>query len=203
MNVIILNAFPGVGKDTLKEYICKVNPNKFYPFQMKDPLIELAVKVSGLNKEIWNGLYTREFKELPSPYLLVKGKQVSPREYIIHLSENVMKPLYGKDFFGKAAAQKLINFLQSDTNDAYAVFSDGGFVEETLSIKKFYTDHIEEAKIFIARLHRYGYDKKNDSRDLLYLNESGIFEKDFYLIDGKISEAGEDILNWVWSHKGK
>ena len=133
MNIVVLNSAPGGGKDTIASYI--VNHVKgTYKAEVKALLFDLAIRMSGLNRETWFALYNdRRFKESPCPYLIVGGKQVSLREYLIHISEHVMKPLFGNDFFGKQSAQRLANLFEGNET---VVFSDGGFIEEVKELSE-------------------------------------------------------------------
>ena len=56
--------------------------------------IKLAYCISDAE---WEELYTRENKEIPTPKL----NGLSPRQAIIHMSEEVIKPNFGKDYIGK------------------------------------------------------------------------------------------------------
>ena len=78
---------------------------------------------------------------------------VSPRNAMIHMSENVLKPLFGKDVFGIMAAKSL--------EEGVNVFSDGGFAEEVQCI----LDEVGERNFLLVHVTRDGCSFAGDSRD--------------------------------------
>lgn len=75
---------------------------------------------------------------------------------LIHVSENIIKPKYGKKFFGLKAVQAI---TELDGQAGTVVFSDGGFCEETECL----VEHGYE--VHIIQLHNKDFDFKQDSRD--------------------------------------
>ncbi len=191
MDIIVLNAPPMSGKDEICAYLCDGFPN-FYHEQVKELLFEVAVRSAGITRELWNSLYTREYKERPSPYLLINGERVSPRQWMIHCSEHVIKPLFGKTAFGKAAVEHLKKTYPSDT---VIIYSDGGFPEEIKELSDY--AYQTGGEFFLARIHREGYDWGNDSRNWLYLNGIRGHEKDFDNLEGKMFECADEVRDWA------
>lgn len=194
MDIIVLNAPPQSGKDEISAYLCKGNPNIHHE-EVKELLFEVAVRSAGISRELWDSLYTRRYKEKPTPYLMIDGFFASPREWMIHCSENVIKPLFGKSAFGTAAVEKLKK--KYDTHEDVVVFSDGGFKEEIAALSAYAAS--TGGHFFLARIHRKGYDWGNDSRNWLYLEENGIggHEKDFDNLEGGMIDCAEEILEWA------
>lgn len=194
-DILILNAPPLSGKDQIAKYL--VDNHGAYHMEVKEMLFEVAVRTAGISRSLWNALYERDFKEVPCPYLIVKGKQVSPREWMIHCSENVIKPMFGKDAFGKAAANKIKELQKDGTIKPYQliVFSDGGFIEELEPISQ--TTTLPSDDFFLARITRPGYDWGNDSRSYVYLGTMAGNERDFTNEEGKMDQCAEEILKWV------
>jgi hypothetical protein len=91
---------------------------------------------------------------------------LSRREALIYVSEEIIKPKFGKDFFGVKAAQEL------DNTDNYC-FSDGGFQEELVPI----INKLGADNIILIQLTREGCDFSSDSRR--YIN--GILVEEFIL----------------------
>lgn len=88
-------------------------------------------------------------------YLMSLG-YYSSREALIFVSEGVVKPVKGKDYYGK----KLVEKIESGSERFYFV-SDGGFLEEsTMVADKGY-------RVIIAQLERSGATFEGDSRKLL------------------------------------
>ena len=193
MDIIVLNAPPLSGKDDISTYLCDGRPNLHHE-EVKELLFEVAVRTAGISRDLWDAMYTRRYKEIPSPYLMIDGVNVSPRQWMIHCSEKVIKPLFGKSAFGKAAVEKL---KQNYANDEVIVFSDGGFPEEIREL----SDHAYATggEFFLARIHRKGYDWGNDSRNWLYLDGIRGHEKDFENKEGKLTECAESVLEWARS----
>ncbi|HDR2377184.1 TPA: hypothetical protein QCH88_004432 [Enterobacter asburiae] len=193
MDIIVLNAPPLSGKDDISTYLCDGRPNLHHE-EVKELLFEVAVRTAGISRDLWDAMYTRRYKEIPSPYLMIDGVNVSPRQWMIHCSEKVIKPLFGKSAFGKAAVEKL---KQNYANDEVIVFSDGGFPEEIQEL----SDHAYATggEFFLARIHRKGYDWGNDSRNWLYLDGIRGHEKDFDNKEGKLTDCAESVLEWARS----
>lgn len=201
--IIVINAPMNSGKDEIAKHFA----DKFgcYHMEVKELLFEAAVRAAGISRKLWDALYEREYKEIPSPYLRINGYDVSPREWMIHISENVMKPLFGNSVFGDAAAQKIRKLRESGTikPGQTIVFSDGGFKEEISSISGVADN------FFLARVHRIGangevYDWGTDSRRYVYLEE-GVkgSEKDFDNHEGKLLSCALDIWEWANGIQGE
>ena len=102
MHILVLNAPPGAGKDAICSYLSE-NISGVFHEEVKKLLFEVATRSAGVSKDLWNSLYDRRYKEKPCPYLQIDGIQVSPRKWMIHCSENVIKPIFGQNAFVKAA----------------------------------------------------------------------------------------------------
>lgn len=151
--VLMLNGPPGSGKDTAAELL-KIH--QFQHHEMKQVLHTLVREYCELTQEEWSEMYRRENKEAPQEKL--GGK--TPREVMIHLSEKIIKPLHGEDFFAQKAADKLA------PNQRNAI-SDCGFPAEIAVMK----ERFGKENVLLVRLHRDGCDFSNDSRNYVYDNE--------------------------------
>lgn len=149
--VIILNGPPNCGKDAIADYLVEKYPN-VRKKSFKERLTSLTQMIHNVSTEWWKENYTRELKEKPSERL----SGLTPREALIKVSETVIKPNYGKDYFGKAAAESL--------EEGINVFSDGGFKEEIIPL----TDGVGSDNIIIVRITRPNCSFEGDSRN--YLN---------------------------------
>lgn len=74
------------------------------------------------------------------------------REFLIHISEDIMKPIFGQDVFGRAA-RKLVR----ESDSPVCFFSDGGFQEEIEELRK-------EGTVLVFQLEREGCEWGGDSR---------------------------------------
>jgi len=86
------------------------------------------------------------------------------RQMQIALSEDFLKPRFGKDIFGKL----LLRQLHQPTNCSFTVVSDSGFVEEAATVRK----HYGKKNVFVLRLEREGTNYAGDSRGYLNLDNS-------------------------------
>ena len=108
------------------------------------------------------------------------------RQALIHVSENVCKPKYGRDYFGKLAANRIRAGREIDSLACKnIVFSDGGFVEEVLSL-------VDIDDVVVVRLKGRG-SFLGDSRS--YLNAG--FSLDLQLVEDQPQKAVIEILEYL------
>lgn len=169
--VIILNGPPNCGKDSIADYL--VSPN-IHKKSFKERLTTLTQMIHNVSSEWWEENYTRELKEKPSERLM----GLSPREALIKVSETVIKPNYGKDYFGKAAAESL--------EEGINVFSDGGFKEEIIPLM----DKVGSDNITIIRIARPNCSFDGDSRNYLEIPSINTVDVNN---DGSLEEFKEKI----------
>ena len=138
MKIVILNGPKGCGKDMLADMLVEQSPVPAKKFMFKEQLYIDAFEY--LNKELGcTELSYAEFlryctdrvlKEEPSPYF----GGYSPRGLLIHVSEEIIKPLKGPNYFGEAARDRIYQWVyqeQLDADDCVVYFSDGGFQAES------------------------------------------------------------------------
>ena len=88
-------------------------------------------------------------------YLMSLG-YYSSREALIHVSESVVKPVKGKDYYGKKLVEKI-----EDSSERFYFVSDSGYFEEASSVAD------KGYNVIIAQLMRSGATFEGDSRSLL------------------------------------
>lgn len=112
INVIILNGPPGVGKDTIANAIVEQGKSITH-LRFKDQLyretFELFSSYYRNHNEGDTPLTYGEFTKLCTDRVAKETPQaalsdLTPRQALIHTSENVVKPLMGADHYGIAAA---------------------------------------------------------------------------------------------------
>lgn len=153
---VILNGPPNVGKDTLGFML---EDYGFKKMAFKDQLyIDTAARYGVSETQLIEQASDRVTKEVPWDQLRhpTSGRIMSPREALIETSENYIKPLLGKDYFGQAAVRAC-----KAKHAVLAVFSDGGFPEEIKPLQEAYLNTV------IIRLHREGTSFAGDSRSWL------------------------------------
>lgn len=148
--MIIFNAPKNTGKDVACEYLLSLYPNAEHRF-FKEELYELTSKYYNMELDKLIELATdRQLKEIPNVGLDMK----SPRKALIHVSEDVITPFYGKDYFGRVLAFKC--------SEELVFVSDGGFNEEIKAV-------IDNSNydVHIIQIYRDGYTFEGDSRDYI------------------------------------
>ena len=132
----------------------------------KTALHNQAIALSGIPHDDWHARYVvRELKE--TPWARLSG--MTQREFLIWISEEVVKPKFGKAYYGEVSANRCLELWSKGYTP---VFSDGGFPEEL----KVMTDILGEENVFVARIYREGCSFEKDSRNYIF-NE--VFEDDF------------------------
>jgi hypothetical protein len=155
--VIVLNGAPSSGKDTIANFFRE--RLRFSHQEVKQELFDVALAISGIDRVEWFIRYDdRTFNTKEKPWDKLLG--LSQREYLIKISEEWMKPVFGSDIFGKKAGQRI---MASSHVGGEFIFSDGGFQDELDAMSR----EIGTDNILLVRLHRDGCNFKNDSRSHL------------------------------------
>ena len=111
---------------------------------------------------------------------------LSPREALIFVSEKIIKPQHGNDFFGKQLANT-INLSHFDT----FYIPDSGFVDELRPLVEAGYD------VHVVRIHRDGTTFENDSRTEMtddILKEFGIKGYDLHN-NGSLGDLRDGLLS--------
>ena len=145
--IILFNGPPGAGKDCAANYFKKLD---FKHLSFKYQLYKETIKYFNVD-EHWfmEGYNNRVTKELPSTLL----GNMSRREAMIYVSEKVIKPRKGLDYFGKLVAEEI------DLEKDY-VISDGGFIDELVPV----LEKVGTENFILVQLTREGCDFSSDSR---------------------------------------
>ena len=146
--ILLINGPPRSGKDTLTKLFC----NFFDMCHLKfaDPLRKTVPAMFGLKQGFYDYLIEEE-KDHPSVHL----GGMSPREAQIWLSEEVMKPKFGQDIFGRVA----VGTAKSAEQTMICV-SDSGFEAEAYAM----VEEFGKENVGIIRLRRAGCTFSGDSR---------------------------------------
>lgn len=183
--IIILNAPPGAGKDTIGWQILEHSSVPLRHLSFKAPMFNIAQAMLGpVDYPRFIQAYDdRSQKEKGQSFL--NGK--SPREFMIWISEKVIKPEFGKQHFGK-----LFNDAAASGGET-VICTDGGFPDEIIALINAGHD------VRLCRLHRSGYTFEGDSRNYIHLNPyhtqgKTYQEKDYILVNGDPLHTVNEII---------
>lgn len=139
MQVIPLNGPPGCGKDTLARLLVQAHDDagvRASHCEFKEAVRQAVADFYHLTEteyaEFVFRANSRELKEVP--WGVIDGR--SPRGALIHVSENVMKPIYGQDVFGRALKGKIDKLAAQGVKRVF--ISDSGFIDELRPIANVY-----------------------------------------------------------------
>ena len=136
---ILYNGPPSCGKDAIGR---RVAAALGWPvLQFKDKLYLDTAKHFEVEPEWFITAHNVGDKSAPRPEL----DNLSTRDALIHVSERVIKPIHGKDYFGVAAAVKMATM-----SNVGFVFTDSGFLEELIPVRKMVDD------LIVIQLYREG-----------------------------------------------
>jgi len=127
---------------------------------------------------------------------MVEFDGLSMRQALIKVSEEVIKPNFGKDYFGKATAMSIINCDAYNLDEDIFYITDSGFIEE---LDRF-VDIVEEQTngcnhvYLLVNLYRDGtsFEKYNDSRSYINTNRIPQYtlhnDSDIEIVNGMLDE---------------
>ena len=180
--VLIMNAPPGAGKDTLAgddDWCQRVGDMLLADYQIdkggpfscdvehmsfKSGMFDILSSVLhvGLDFDDANEFYDRYYNRCLKEQSWDKLGGMSPRQLMIFLSENFMKVVFGKDVFGKFSA-RLASSCVYVAGGTVCVFSDGGFSEEVNEVVK----TVGAENVYVLQWKAEGCSFDNDSRRYL------------------------------------
>jgi len=187
--IFLFNGPPGSGKDTAANLMKELVSNVFM-YKMALPLKDGCHKLLGLPGTLEDlepikeknlkfqleGMFEFLNRDLRKPLNLnvdTNDKQSSLyttlRQFYIHVSENLMKPMFGEEIFGQLA----IEYIKNSKNN-YVAISDTGFLSEVMPL----VEHFGKDHFVLVRLHREGSNFSNDSRS--YIEVPGIRTYDIF-----------------------
>lgn len=180
--IILLNGPAGSGKDTLAAMLLAQGSVQ-QVMQFKAPMFDIALAASGLDPATWWCRYNdRALKE--APWGVLGG--MSCREFMIHISEKFIKPVFGDDYFGRQVALK---YTHRAAGIVDVTVSDSGFQSELNALN----NEVGPENVLVVRLRRCGYTFRGDSRTYVTPQVGNHFiEVD--LIDGYPSQAVGNIV---------
>lgn len=157
--IIIFNAPRNSGKDFAAEYL-KNHRHGCEVFSFKEELLTETVNYYGVDREWFDNVYNNRVSK-ESPMLEFNGK--SPREAVIHVSEDIIKPREGLEYFGLC----LLTSVRSSDCEV-ALVSDGGVANEvgdrTTWVELQPLLRAYGRDVVVVQIHRLGCTFEGDSR---------------------------------------
>jgi hypothetical protein len=180
--IILLNGPPSCGKDTIAKIIKKKIGSKDY--KMAKPIKDAFSALFGIQGELLHEL----MEERKDEAFFTADANITPREVLIKLSEDFMKPLLGNDCFGQVAVNNIGKIAWK-----HLTISDCGFNAEVPPIAKAYGCD----KVKTILIEREGC--KWDSRERLNLHRlgiEGIYLKNNYDLDLLDTQVNRILVKW-------
>lgn len=156
--IIIFNCPAGSGKDTIGRCFKNLFGCELRAFKTALYLATFPHTSCKNYAEFIKYCTDRELKEIPN----FKFDGLSPRQMLIRVSENIIKPKYGKAYFGLKSAEE----ISPQSFSKGVVFTDGGFPEEVVPLIEKFGKH----SIYVIQFCGQGKnDFEGDSRDFFNL----------------------------------
>ena len=166
--VIMFNAPPRAGKDTACEILMRKFPESVKYEYFKEYLYKESAKVLGLDFNFWASVCQNgDLKDKPMLRLQTGEAEgsVTPRDILINVAENILKPKHGKDCIANATAHKIAKTIQQfKAEKGYnpiIVVPDLGFPYEADAVRTI----IPSAEVAVVHIKREGYTFEGDSRN--------------------------------------
>ena len=156
--IFILNAPKRIGKDTvatrMREFDSEIQTGSFKEQIFNIVRITLSVENSC---HFFDNYDVGDWKDSPVGYL--NGK--TPREFLIHISENYIKPFFGNGYFGRSLADHIQEMEELYMfRECTWVIPDGGFLEEIEEMYQTFGD-----RVVVVHITRPGFESfTGDSR---------------------------------------
>jgi len=185
---VVLNGPPGCGKDTIANILVESYDKK--KLQFKDALYEQTAKHFKIDLDKF--VYYASDRSLKDSKSLAGLGGRTPRQALIHVSEDICKPRYGGDFFGKLEAARVEELYGNLDCPIDVIYPDGGFPAEVLCI-----DSVFDA-VLIIRLYRSGFNFEGDSRNYIHLPDTKKrISINCDLVDGEIYKGVDYIMSRI------
>lgn len=157
--IIFLNGPPRCGKDEAGKAITHTF-TLARTFKMSGGMKRALPELLNFSHE--NARYAEKTKEAPIPWL----NDMSWRQLQISMSEDWLKPVFGKDIFGRLA----VRYLQRATMYTTTAITDCGFRAEAEPI----VNWAGRKNCLLIQISRDGCDFLKDSRSYIELDDLGV-----------------------------
>ena len=173
MKIICINGAPGSGKDTCGELLSEIYDNVRI-VKFAHPLDDIAKRLLNMRDGDFD-YYRNQGKE---ESLLKWGCKLTMRQLLIKISESLIKPSFGREWFAEQCAMYVVRTYQEGET---IVVTDSGFQYEFNWFKNRLKDF---AQIRLIHLTRKGCTFDGDSRQVVsdgentvYINNDGTKEE--------------------------
>ena len=156
IKVVIFNGPPGSGKDEAAKFVERNAGFATELVAFKKKLTELTCMIYGVDPYLWADRYDDHKEE---PWDQLGG--LSQRRTLQIVSEDVIKPVYGNDYFGKATLKDIVNLIEN--GGVRVAISDCGFKEELNTLLTYF----KPEELLLVRTHRPGHSFEGDTRSYL------------------------------------
>lgn len=164
--IAIFNCPPRAGKDVVKKFL-QENFN-FHGGEFKETLFDIAFAVSRIQRDEWFERYNKSYTGVDGIVINMKDvpwdrlNGMSQRQFLIKISEEWVKPAFGKTWFGKALSLDIIEQASHEVVQKPFAISDGGFNEEIQPLIDVFGE--ENVRIFQWTRHGVTFESVGDSR---------------------------------------
>ncbi|QWE49799.1 hypothetical protein [Vibrio phage BUCT233] len=185
---LILNGPPGIGKDTLAEMLRNHYIMNAFTLAVKDALYRDTAERIGMPLPKFIALASdRRTKDAPQREF--GGK--TPREMLIHVSEEIIKPKFGADYYGLMAGARAAEVLEYGR---IPIFTDCGFAEEAVAVADAIDLSPMGGEVLVIRLNGRGCTFQGDSRNYLTVEHPAIEYMDLTVFEGEPEAACRTIV---------
>lgn len=205
--IVLLNGAPACGKDTIAEMLKTDIFGEGSIHAFKDQLYKATATFYDLpletvldlcrdrnKKEVPNNLFPVNKSDLNwlqklqlfIARLMGKPTGITPRQALIHVSEDVYKPKFGDTYFGKC----LVNAVEQD-EEVFIFVPDSGFVSELVPLASSGHD------VVLIQIKRDGCSFDGDSRDFIKKEDAEKFGFQFVTLEnnGTLDELKENLID--------
>lgn len=185
--ILLLNAAPMSGKDFLVDELQELFHLRVEPQEFKEPLYRLVQLIYSIKCErFWEVYNDRSLKEQK----LFVNNTKSIRDLMIEVSEDLIKPFYGRDYFGKVAVE---NIEDGKLNVFSDCFGDEDEIQPLIDtygkdniicirIKSKHSDFIGDSRRYLETDKIKCFDVWNDMKTEWVINQTtGILTKEGFI----------------------
>lgn len=187
--IILFNAPPGAGKDTIATHVQTALsvPSNIVKFAAPLKTVAMHLYCGGDSKKFYEFDNNQEIKSKPHPQFLGS----SCRQVQIDISEVYMKKVHGEKVFGHL----LVADIERKEKQGIEVFlvSDSGFRPEAEVL----VEEFGPQNVLLVRIHREGKTYQGDSRNYIELEDLGVKTIDLDNINNDINQTMDTLLKEI------